>query len=121
MMVSDVAAESSFARFWAEQTAGSLIVDALLSRAGAPRGRPELTQKQVREKTNSLIHILSDYRRRRGLKKTMHVHSVAPVHPDLILAKESGKKDDAAEKAEQVIAPVDARVSVVSFASFSDW
>ena len=105
MMVSDVAAESSFARFWAEQTAGSLIVEALLSRdGGGVHAGARLSSKQLREKTNSLIHILSDYRRRRGVKKTMHVHSIAPVHRDHVPASPAERKKGAAGEAEEVIA-----------------
>ena len=102
VVVSDVSAECSFARFWAEQTAGSFLVEALLSQDGGPRANTTLSAKQKRDKTNALMQILGDYRRRRSKKETMHVHTLPTVHPESLAAHEgaahkhkAGKPDTA--------------------------
>ena len=107
MVVADVSAECLFSRFWAEQTAGSFIVQALLSQGGGPqepRAQPQMTSKQTREKTNALVHILADYRRQRLSKSAMHVHSLPPVHPDQVqlvhVKPEAGSKDGAGGSSE---------------------
>lgn len=104
LVVADVAAEGSFARFWAQQSAGSLLVDALLSQDGGPQANTTLTEKRRREKTNALIHILADYRRRRGAKSNMHVLSIMPIHPDSIEADKKQVSMASAAKSSEVIA-----------------
>jgi len=77
MMIADICAEAVFSRFWAERTAATFIIQALLQDATTVNPKPAVNADS--DKT-ALRPILREFQQKRAHQTLLHVHSM-PVRP----------------------------------------
>ena len=80
MMIADICAEAVFSRFWAERTAATFIIQALLQDATTVNPKPAVNADS--DKT-ALRPILREFQQKRAHQTLLHVHSMPVRAPPL--------------------------------------